>query len=172
MKVNKECLYLKIQENVIIDFSLDGSEEADILRLFLSENEQLLFHCWESFVLPDSEVDMKTKEYIVERTRIKSKVQLFETVLHNHNEVSYWYEPINKEDLIKEISERYYDYICIVIEKGKDISCYKYLLSIEENYPVNEDEECRALLIREQIKGAFQSEIVPKIKVKFNNKLD
>lgn len=163
---------MKIQGNVIIDFSLDSNEEADILKLFLSQNDQLLFHCWESFISPDSEVDVNTNEYIVKRTKMKSKIQLFEAMCYEDNEVSYWYEPIDKEELIREVSKRYYDYICIVIEKGKDVSDYKYFLSIEENYHVGEDEDCRALLIRERAEGTFQSEVLPKIREKFNNKLD
>lgn len=172
MEAKRECLCLKIQGNIIIDFSLDRNEEADILKLFLSQNDQLLFHCWEAFISPDSEVDVDTKEYIVKRTKIKSNIQLFETTCYENNEVSYWYEPINKDELIREVSKGYYDYSCIVIEKGKDISDYKYLLSIEEDYPIGEDEYCRALLIRERAEGTFESEVLPKIKDKFNNKLD
>lgn len=155
---------MKIEDSAIVDFYLENNVEAEILKCFLSENEKLLFHCWEYFILPDSEVDIATKEYIISRTKIVSEINLFETVYHKNNEVSYWYEPINQSELINEIYQSYYDYVCIVIENGKDISDYKYLLTIEENYPDEEGEECRALLIKERVKGTFQNDILPRIK--------
>ncbi len=154
---------MKIKDNLIIDFNLDHNEEADILKCFLSENEQLFFHCWEYFIKPGSEVDSKRIEYIIDRTKIKSKTNLFETINHKKDEVSYWYEPRNKNELIREVAEGYFDYVCIVLEKGKPISDYKYLLTIEENYPDEDYGECRALFVKEGINNDFQNEIVPRL---------
>ena len=165
---------MKIKDNLIIDFNLNHNEEADILKCFLSENEQILFNCREYFIKPGSEVDSKRIEYIIDRTKIKSKTSLFETINYKKDEVSYWYEPRNKNELIDEIAEGYFDYACIVLGKGKEASDYKYLLRIEENYPDEDYGECRALFVKEGINSDFQNEIVPKLikqtkKLQINN---
>jgi hypothetical protein len=155
---------LKIEEHAIIDFYLKPNEEAEILKCFLSVNEQLLFHCWEEFLLPESEVDWNRKEYIINRTKIKSRTNPFEKNFCINREVSYWYEPMNKDELINEISKDYYDYVCIIIEKGKETTEYKYLLSIEENFHYEEADDCRALIVKEGRNGDFKNKVLPKIK--------
>lgn len=155
---------LEIQDNIILDFYVKKDEEAKILNCFLDDNEQLLFHCFESSFLPNSNIDISRKNFVLNRTVIKSKDKLFETLNHADSEMSYWYCTLDNKELIQEIEEMYYDYTCVVLEVGKNIKNYTYLLSIEENYPFTEDEDCRALIIKEGRSGNFKSKVLPRIK--------
>lgn len=155
---------MKIQDNIISDLYVRKDEEAKILKCFLDDNEMLLFHCWESFLLSNSNIDTNRKDFVLNRTVIKSKDKLFETLNHIDSGMSCWYSPLDNNELIQEIEEMYYDYTCIVLEVGKNIEDYTYLLSIEENYPFKEDEDCRALVVKEGSNGNFKNKVLPKIK--------
>lgn len=47
--------------------------------------------------------------------------------------------------------------------KGKEITEYKYLLSIEENFHYEEGDDCRALFLKEGRNGDFKNKVIPKI---------
>jgi len=153
---------LKTQGNIILDFYVKKHEEAEILKCFLNDNGQLLFHCWESFLLPSANIDTSLKDFILNRTVIKSKDKLIETLNHTDSETSCWYSPLDDNEIMRVIEEMYYDYTCVVLEAGKNINEYTYLLSVEENYPF-EEEDCRVLIIRESRNGDFKKKVLPKI---------
>lgn len=155
---------MEIQDNIILDFNLKEDEEAKILQCFLENNERLLFHYWESFLLTNGNIDASRKDFILNRTVIKCKDKLFETLNQPDSEMSCWYSPLDNNELMQEIEEIYYDYTCVVLQVGEDIENYTYLLSIEENYPFEKDEDCRALIIKEGKNGNFKNKVFPKIK--------
>lgn len=162
---------MNIEGNVITDFYLNNDEEAEILKSFLSDNEQLLFPYYENWFASNSEdINYRhSKEYILERTVTISKEHIIYWYPDEGRSI-YWYSPSNINELINIIERNYYDYVCIVLENGKHIKDYKYILSIEENYKNSDDDSCRALLIQEKNKDSFENEVAPKIdrKIKEN----
>lgn len=160
---------MKIENNVVLNFSLNSEEEAEFLRCFLTDDALIVFPFKESW-LNHEEEDLYTsserKDFILSRTIAVSKNQVIYW-LPKDDESVYWYSPKDSNELESLIEENYYDYVCIILEKGKGVKDYTYLLSIEESYPFTENNTCRALLVHEKIKDSFKDKVIPKIKEKF-----
>lgn len=163
---------MRIKNNVVLNFYLNSEKQAEFLKCFSSDNEQILFPFKESWLISDEKnlcISNDEKEFIINRTIAVSKEHIIYWTPEDGENI-YWYSPEDIDELVNLIEKNYYDYTCIILEKGKNIKDYTYLLSIEENYPIAEDDTCSALLVNEGIKDSFQNKVVPKIKEKF--KLD
>jgi len=154
---------MKSPNYAILHFYPNTDDEINILKCFQGNGENILFHCWECFLLPDSDINNDRKKYILDRAIIKTSKQLYRTYYHK-GEKSCWYNLLNDEELKKEVEKNYYDYVCTILNYKNDIKDYSYLLMIEENYPFQENDDCRALLITAKDKRDFEENVCPKIK--------
>lgn len=163
---------MRIIDNVVLNFYLNSKEQAKLLKCFLSDNQQILFPFKESWLISEEDdqcISDEEKEFILNRTVVISKEHIFYWTQEDGENI-YWYSPQDTNELVNLIEKNSYDYICIILEKGKNIKEYTYLISTEENYSISEDDTCSALLVNEKIRNSFQDKVVPKIKEKF--KLD
>ncbi len=57
MKYHKKCIHwkgrerLRIKDNVVLDLILNSKEQAELLKCFLTNNEQILFPFKESWLV-------------------------------------------------------------------------------------------------------------------------
>jgi hypothetical protein len=166
----RDCL--RIKDNVVLNFYLSSKEQAELLKCFSSDNEQILFPFKENWLVSEEDdlcISDREKEFIIKRTIAVSKEHIIYWIPEDDESI-YWYSPKDTNELVNLIEKNFYDYISIILEKGKNVKDYTYLLSIEENYLTAEDDTCSALLVNEKIRNSFQDKVVPKIKEKF--KLD
>jgi len=148
---------------------LNSKEQAELLKCFLSNNEQILFPFKESWLVSEDEdlyISNEERESILKRTVAISKDHIIYWTPEEDENI-YWYAPKDTSELVNLIEKNSYDYGCIILEEGKNVREYTYLLSIEENYVVEEDETCSALLINGKNRNSFQDKVIPKIKNKF-----
>ena len=160
---------MKIKNNVVLNFYLNSGKQAEFLKCFSADNEQILFPFKESWLISDEEnlcISNEEKQFIINRTIAVSKEHIIYWIPEDGENI-YWYSPKDTNELVNLIEKNLHDYICIILENGKNIKDYTYLLSIEENYPIAEDDSCNALLVNEKFRNSFQDKIVPKIKEKF-----
>lgn len=163
---------MRIKDNVVLDLILSSKEQAELLKCFLSNNEQILFPFKESWLVSEDEnlwISNEEKESILKRTVAISKEHIIYWTPEEDENI-YWHAPKDTSELVNLIEKNSYDYVCIILETGKNVRDYTYLLSIEENYGIEEDETCSALLVNEKNRNSFQDKVIPKIKDKF--KLD
>ncbi|WP_432408417.1 hypothetical protein [Wukongibacter sp. M2B1] len=172
---------MKILDNLIMDFSFPGTfkaaakKEVEILQCFLSEEKQLVFLQLESNLYPDANseitgVNEEIKEIVLKNVILKTKEKLLDLNYEtNKDEIFYWFSPRTKEEIIKIIENKYYSYKCIILEKGKNIKEYDYLLHITEHFEYDEYDECRALIVDERVDNSFEIDVKPKIEKLFES---
>lgn len=160
---------MRIKDNVVLDLILNSKEQAELLKCFLSNNEQILFPFKESWLVSEDEylyISNEEKEFVLKRTVAISKEHIIYWT-PDEDENIYWHSPKDTSELVNLIEKNSYDYVCIILEEGKNVKQYTYLLSIEENYVIEEDETCSALLVNEKNRNSFQDKVIHKIKDKF-----
>ena len=175
---------MKILDNIIINFDFPGNFEESVekevrfLQSFLSEHRQLVFFELKSNMYPNPDAEItgissEIKKIVLENTILKTKEKLFD--FHggtDENEYYYWFSPRNKDELIEIVKHKYFSYDCIVLENGRNIKEYDYLLTVIENLLYDEnDSACRAMIIKERIENSF-AVIKPKIEKNFKNLIE
>lgn len=70
----------------------------------------------------------REKEFIIKRTIEVSKEHIIYWIPEDDESI-YWYSPKDTNELVNLIEKNFYDYICIILEKGKNVKDYTYLLS-------------------------------------------
>lgn len=175
---------MKILDNIIINFDFPGNfeevveREVQFLQSFLSEQRQLVFLELESNIYPnaDSEItgiSSEIKKIVLENTILKTKEELSD--VHDErdeNECYYWFSPRNKDEIIKIVKYKYHSYYCIVLENGRNIKEYDYLLTVIEHLRYDENDDCRAMIIKERIENSFAINIKPKIEKNFKSLIE
>lgn len=161
-------------DNVIIDFYFSGTftesvkREVEFLECFLSGNNQMVFMelgC-NLYPKPNSEitgVSEDIRRIVLENIVLKTKEKLFDLYYETEeDEWFYWFAPKTKEEIIKIVEHDFYDYICIILEKGKELIDYDYLLDKIENLTFG-DYTTTAVVINEKIENSFRLRIQSKI---------
>ncbi len=175
---------MKILDNIIINFDFPGNfeeaveREVQFLQSFLSEHRQLFFLELESNIYPnaDSEItgiSSEIKKIVLESTILKTKERLFDLNGETEeNDCFYWFSPKNKDEIIEIVKDHYHSYCCIVLENGRNIKEYDYLLKVIENLQYDENDACRAMIINERIENSFTINIKPKIEKNFKSLIE
>jgi hypothetical protein len=168
-------------------FALDNfngltyEEEASFLESFLGEGEVLAF--------PLLDVSIKTYQgheglHPAYRERREKQLRFMQSRvilttdewIFSHapggglggNQTVHWYAPRSLHEIMLAIEDSPITFTCIVLEQGRPITDYRFMLDVDEHcYIQEEDEEYRTLFVTEKYGNRFLDEIVPELKSRF-----